>query len=231
MSFDALAPYYRGMELVLAGNLLQRCRTAFLAEVRQCRRALLLGEGPGRYLLELLRANPHVRVTCLDSSARMLAIAQSRIHRAGLTDGSVEFVCSDWTHWAGHGGPFDLVATHFFLDCFREHELAELISRMSALASPDASWVLSDFCVPGGGWQRLRARVILKLAYGFFRFATQLSASRLVSAAPFLRAAGFQLHSRRVCNHGLLQAELWRRTDLAQSSHSLTEMGTSGSEK
>jgi hypothetical protein len=50
MSFDTLAPYYRNLEFALAGGLPQRCRTAFLAAAADSRRAVLLGNGPGRFL-------------------------------------------------------------------------------------------------------------------------------------------------------------------------------------
>jgi len=33
MSFDRLAPFYRAMETVLAGSVLQRCRIRFLDDV------------------------------------------------------------------------------------------------------------------------------------------------------------------------------------------------------
>jgi hypothetical protein len=58
MSFDTLAPYYRALELVLAGKVMQQCRTAYLDQTTGVKRALLLGEGPGRYLVELLQVNP-----------------------------------------------------------------------------------------------------------------------------------------------------------------------------
>ena len=63
MSFDTLAPIYRPLEAVLAGGVLQLCRTSFLAESVDRRRALILGEGPGRFLVELLRINPSIEVT------------------------------------------------------------------------------------------------------------------------------------------------------------------------
>ena len=55
MSFDVLAPHYRWMELVCAGEKLQGCRTAQLAHVLAARHILILGEGNGRFLV-LMRA-------------------------------------------------------------------------------------------------------------------------------------------------------------------------------
>ena len=44
MSFDALAPNYRWLEFVLAGDKLQLCRTAFLDDIPQAGNILLLGD-------------------------------------------------------------------------------------------------------------------------------------------------------------------------------------------
>src|SRR4051794_3639299 len=106
MSFDSLAPYYRGLEALVAGKLLQQCRTAFLAQAADARSALLLGEGPGRYLIELLIVNPRIRVTSVASSAGMLVVAKKQLASCGLADRPVEFVCADWADWPGEGGPF-----------------------------------------------------------------------------------------------------------------------------
>lgn len=77
------------MELISAGGILQRCRTAFLAETAGCQRALLLGEGPGRFLVELLRVNPRVEVTCVEQSSRMIVEARRAVKRSGLDDARV----------------------------------------------------------------------------------------------------------------------------------------------
>src|ERR1044071_8046631 len=79
MSFDALAPHYRWMEFMLAGEKLQRCRTAFLNEIRGAWNILLLGEGPGRCLLECVRRFANARITCVDASGPMLTQARRRL--------------------------------------------------------------------------------------------------------------------------------------------------------
>jgi hypothetical protein len=149
-------------------------------------------------------------VTCLDSSQRMLAVAKECLAVENFCDRSVEFICADWAEWSGGGGPFDLVATHFFLDCFRADQLARLVSKTAALTSPGAMWVLSDFREPTAGWQRVRARVLLKLAYLSFRWITRLPGTRLIPPEPFLTAHGFERIHQRIFHHGLLYAGLWR---------------------
>ena len=211
MSFDTLAPFYRSMEFVSAGGLLQRCRTSFLDEVADCQRALLLGEGPGRFLVELLRKHPQVEVTCVESSARMIQEASRMVKRIGLSDKRVRFVQSDALTWVAPEGAFDLVVTHFFLDCFRRDELEMLVPKVAASSTAEARWLLADFREPNRGWQKWRARGMLALLYLFFRFATGLSATRLTPPDNLLRAAGFRLAGRRIGNFGLVHSDLWQQ--------------------
>jgi SAM-dependent methyltransferase len=211
MSFDTLAPYYRAMEALAAGGLLQRCRASFLAEASHCQRALLLGEGPGRFLVELLRANPRVAVTCVERSPRMIQEARKNIARHGLNSERIRFELGDALAWRSPTGVFDLVATHFFLDCFRRDELEGLIANISAATTDGARWLLSDFHQPGQGWRKWRAQSALQLMYGFFRIMTGLSASQLTPPDLFLEAGGFRLEHRRLANFGLLHSDLWLR--------------------
>ncbi len=61
MSFDRVAPFYRRLETLVFGGQLQAARCAFVREVSGSRRALLVGEGDGRFLEQLLRAQPELR--------------------------------------------------------------------------------------------------------------------------------------------------------------------------
>jgi len=211
-SFDTLAPIYRGLEAVMAGGILQRCRTAFLAEAGTARRALLLGEGPGRFLVELLRVNPAVNVVCVEQSPRMIQAARDALKRQGLDVARVEFVLADALTWSPPPTEFDLVVTNFFLDCFRREEVSELVAKIAGSVTADARWLLADFRLPERGWQRWRARAVLALMYGFFRVTTDLSASELTLPDGFLEAGGFRLDSRRLGNFNLVHADLWQRS-------------------
>src|SRR5205085_12587628 len=79
VSFDAIAPWYRTLETIAFGQSLQRARDACLAEISAPRRALIVGEGNGRFLCELLRAHPALEVDCVESSKQMIELAQERI--------------------------------------------------------------------------------------------------------------------------------------------------------
>lgn len=218
MSFDLLAPHYRWLEWLSAGEKLQRCRVAFLDELPSPAAVLIYGEGNGRFLAELCRRFPTAEVTVVDASARMLSLAQQRLWRAGLDDARVRFIHADALAWAPPAAAFDLIVTCFFLDCFDAGQLQRLMPAIAAGAKPQARWLLADFQTAGTGWQRLRSRLILALLYAFFRRATGLTAHELVDPAPLLAAAGFLRTAHQEHDHGLLHSSVWARRDCVAGS-------------
>ena len=210
MSFDGLAPHYRWLESVLAGGLLQRCRTHWLADVRAAHRVLLVGEGNGRMLEACARALPDANFTVLDQSEAMLVQARRRWQRTGGIQ-PIAFQQADLRTWVASVGGFDLAVTNFFFDCFTTEELPRIITTLGAALAPRAQWLVSDFAVPADGWRRVRARAVLALAYRFFRLTTGISARQITAPDALLGATGFVLRRRHWFNHGLLHADLWTR--------------------
>lgn len=212
MSFDAVAPWYRALETIAFGNALHRCRVACLDEIMSPRDALILGEGNGRFLCELLRAHPGVQVDCVDASERMLQLAHQRVeNELPNRIEQVRFLRRDIRHWEPPKNHYDLVVTHFLLDCFLERELARVIKNVAFATKPDAGWLLADFRVPDRGFARLRARVWLEVMYQFFRLIAQIEARELIDPTPFLQAERFALARQHLFQQGMLKSELWRR--------------------
>jgi ubiquinone/menaquinone biosynthesis C-methylase UbiE len=211
MSFDTLAPHYRWMESLLAGEKLHRCRTAFLDDLPAAQNILLLGEGHGRSLVECRRRFPNAQITCVDASARMLDQARRNLTRHKLTADRVGFIHVDVLKWSPPVAGNDLIVTNFFLDCFQSEQVEQIVSRLATAATPEANWLLADFQVPRAGWKRLRSRLIIGSLYTFFRVMTRLSAKQLTPPDPFLERAGFMLHRRIESEWGLLHSDWWRR--------------------
>ena len=209
--FDHLARHYDWMESLLAGGKLENCRNALWDDIPPLRSALLVGEGHGKFLASLLKRYPAAKVTCVDASEQMLNVTRRRLQRELFSLQRVEFVHAALPSWNPPSQSYDLIATHFFLDCFPRDQLGTVISVLQPALRPGACWLVSDFQIPRSGLRRLRARFIHWLMYGFFRFATKLPASRLVSPRPFLRRHGFVRVRRQEFDWGLLVAELWRR--------------------
>ncbi|HKP93410.1 MAG TPA: class I SAM-dependent methyltransferase [Chthoniobacterales bacterium] len=211
MSFDAVAPWYRTLETIAFGNALQRARVACLDEIATSRRALVVGEGNGRFLKELLGVNRSIEVDCVDDSEQMLELARRRVREGA---GRVAFLRRDLLSWEPPPGRYDLIVTHFFLDCFPRDQLAGIVAKLSKAARPDAAWLLADFCLPDRGFARMRARLWLAAMYRFFRTVAGIDAQELIDPSPFLRSEGFALARQHLFRGGSLKSELWRRSQL-----------------
>jgi ubiquinone/menaquinone biosynthesis C-methylase UbiE len=215
MSFEVLAPIYRLMERVLAGGKLHRCRCAFLERIPEPKKILILGEGPGRFVVECARKFPHAAITCVEESAGMISQAQANLTQCGLPADKVTFIQADILQWESPQEEFDLVVTHFFLDCFRPEQLETLVPAIAHAATKDAQWLLADFQEALTGWKRWRSRCILALMYVFFRVVTRLPASSLTPPDLYVMRAGFVLRERIEVEWGLLKSDWWQRAGSA----------------
>jgi len=205
-NFDSLARIYRWMELATFGPWLERCRFAFLGDLAGCRRAAVLGDGDGRFTAQLLRANSAIEIDAVDASAAMV---RALLRRAGNNSARVRPHCADARTWQPANPPYDLVATHFFLDCLTEDEVRCLAHRLRGALSPSGHWVVSEFAIPEGAFGRWVARPLVWLLYRAFGLLTGLTVRKLPDHASALRAAGFTLRRRRSFLRGLLVAEIW----------------------
>jgi hypothetical protein len=106
-------------------------------------------------------------------------------------------------------GPYDLVVTHFFLDCLSQTELDRLVSRVASSLAPGGLWLISDFRVPGG-LMHLPARVLVRGLYSAFRVLTGLRTSRLPDHATPLSNAGLVRVAQQHSFAGILTTQLWK---------------------
>jgi len=209
-NFDLIASLYRPLEYLTLGRALERCRLHFLPHLLTQTRALVLGDGDGRFLTQLLQRNPILHADAVDSSPAMLALLQARClpdqsrlrtHRADALTFTAE----------PPAAPYDLVVTHFFLDCLSQHEVDTLAANIALHLPQDALWLVSDFRIPTGPWA-LPARLLVRSLYLAFRILAGLR----VTALPDHEAAFTRAGLRRIAMHrslaGILTTELWART-------------------
>ena len=197
MNCDRIARCYRWLEYAGFGRALERRRAAFLSAVSAARRVLVLGDGDGRALTALLAAAPQARIDYIDLSARMLELAR---HRAGGL--RVTYRKDDALTTPLPAAEYDLIVTHFFLDCFDEEDQRRLIARVASAAAAQARWLVSEFRKPG---------LLVRALYLFFRVATGLKTQRLIDHHPLFERSGFRLMRSELARRGLLVSELWMR--------------------
>jgi ubiquinone/menaquinone biosynthesis C-methylase UbiE len=206
VNFDRIAPHYRWLETLVFGHQLQQARIAFVREIESPRRVLSVGEGNGRFLAEFVRSHPGTAVDCIEASGRMIELARAR-----NPDGRVNFIHGDVRDVSFEAGCYDLIITHFFLDCFAVAALGEVVQKLARAATADAGWLLADFRVPVSSWKNFHAQLWIRAMYFFFRLTSGLQAQRLDDPAPFLKAAGFECVRQRLARFGMIKSEFWRR--------------------
>ncbi len=210
-NFDRLARLYRWMEWLSFGPWLARCRRAFLHRATDRCCALILGDGDGRFTASLLRLNSHIEVDAVDASPAML---RELLRRAGHHRPRVRTHHADARQWAPHGDRrYDLVATHFFLDCLTTGEIRRLATTVKPALDPKANWLISEFAVPEGRFGALFARPLVAGLYRAFALLTGLRVRRLPDHHAAMRDAGFIPAGQRTFLHGLLVAEIWTPAD------------------
>lgn len=121
------------------------------------------------------------------------------------------FIHANFSTLSLESDQYDLIVTHFFLDCFAGAALRDVVEKLGRAATHDACWLLSDFRVPESGWRRLWARVCIRAMYLFFGLVSGLGTQRLEDPSPGLRSVGFERVSQRLTRGGMIKSELWRR--------------------
>ena len=205
-NFNRLARLYRWMEYASFGPWLWWCRRAFLDELCECRRGVVLGDGDGRFTARLLAANPQIEIDAVDASEAML---RALVERAAKHTGRVRTVCADARAWRPDARPYDLIVTHFFLDCLTTEEVRALAVKLHAAADKEARWVVSEFAEPEGWFGRFVARPVVWMLYHAFGLLTGLQVRELPDYRAAFGAAGFGCVKKRAWLGGLLVSELW----------------------
>jgi SAM-dependent methyltransferase len=179
---------------------LRRRREAFLFELGNPQKVLVLGDGDGRFLQLFTALYPEARVDAVDVSARMIDLARARVASDRVT-----FHLADAREFAFEEN-YDLAVAHFFFDCFEADELQPLISRIRA-----KSWLVSEFRNTRWSWPVLRG------LYFVFRLTTGLRVATLAEHRALISNLGYRMAKQQPALAGLVVSELWDKSNAALS--------------
>jgi ubiquinone/menaquinone biosynthesis C-methylase UbiE len=193
LNCDLLARWYRWLEYAAFGGALRKRREAFLFELGNPKKVLVLGDGDGRFLQVFAALYPQARVDAVDSSERMIELARGRVP-------SATFHFADAREFAFEE-EYDLAVAHFFFDCFEEEELAAMLARVRT-----KRWLVSEFGNTRCSWPVLRG------LYFFFRLTTRLRVTSLPDHGRVLEGLGFRMEKEEQELRGLVVSELWVRS-------------------
>ncbi|MGB8476132.1 MAG: class I SAM-dependent methyltransferase [Candidatus Acidiferrum sp.] len=210
MNCNFIARHYELLEHLSFGKCLERRRFAFLQETRSSLRAILCGGGDGRFLGRLLCSNPLVEVDFVELSRNMTELAERRVAALGRSFRErVKFYAGDVREFATRPEGYDLIVTNFFLDCFTEPELGQVVARLARSAAPQARWIVSEFREADGLFGRFWTTAIIRGLYAAFRLTTGLRVTTLPDYAAALASQSFEIRCEETAFGGLLHSSLW----------------------
>jgi trans-aconitate methyltransferase len=211
-NFDWLARVYRWMEYLSFGPMLQICRVRFLSQCSAARQALILGDGDGRFAARLLAMNSVVEARAIDSSGAMLAALQRRVQVLPFgAHARLSTTQADLRRWSPGDGGYDLIVSHFFLDCLTDDEVAALLERLRPYLAEKTVWLVSEFAVAKRSWQGAPSRLLIRGLYLAFSWMTGLRVQHLPDYGTALERHGFVRCQHASYLGGLLVSEVWER--------------------
>jgi SAM-dependent methyltransferase len=190
LNCDRIARWYRWLEYAAFGGALRRRRDAFLFELGNPQKVLVLGDGDGRFLQVFQALYPQARIDAVDVSEKMIELAKARAER-------VDFHLCDAREFI-FDGEYDLAVAHFFFDCFEEMEIQAMLGRINT-----KSWLISEFRNTKWSWPVLRG------LYFFFRVSTGLQTRALPGHRKILEKLGYRMEKEQTALRGLLASEMW----------------------
>jgi len=211
MNFDHIAKYYRLFEYTAFGHGLERRRTRFITQMADSRRALVIGDGDGRFTAALALRNPSVQIDSIDRSSQMLRLAHRRLVKEQIVNrGRIRLIEGDIRSVPLPAGEYDLIATHFFLDVLNDQDVRLLMERIVLAASRPCRWAVSEFDIPQHGWRHIHAAAWVKTMYFFFRCVAGLETARLPRWRAVFRDHGFVCMNSEPARAGLIRSEFWK---------------------
>ena len=158
-NYDRVASFYETLAQIYSTGAIRQSKQAQMKYLEPGFHVLYLGVGSGEDALMACRQG--AAVTCVDLSQNMLSKAGRRISEAGHT---ANLVCAD-VHQFEPQHPFDVVITNYFLNCFREPEMARMMQRAARFLRPQGTMLIADVAPSRGNpASRLFNIVYLKMA-------------------------------------------------------------------
>lgn len=211
--FDRLARGYDLLARLVYGNALRRAQTELLERFSPGFTVLVVGGGSGWMLVQLLRRMQPKRVTYVDLSPGMLALARARVARE-LPEAlhKVDFVEADATSLE-LAVKSDVLVTHCLLDMFGPETLPALMERLWRQLREGGVWYFSDFRIADRWPMSWVSRFLVWVMYRVFRLACRIEAERLPDFGALFGEAGWVSFADKHYFGGMIEARLLIKDD------------------
>lgn len=204
--FNRIAPYYDFLKRIVFGRAIADSQVAFLGEVRQGSKLLIVGGGSGEILafLKKVVVNPGCSIWYVEASSRMIALAAKKVSLE--SPANINFI-----HGTEKSLPenvmFDAVITNFFLDLFPYDTGTEICRKICRRIHPGGLWLVSDFVSEGKWWQR----ALLWIMYRFFGITCKIEATALPAWESQLLAVGMKEEIHKLFYGGFIKSALYEK--------------------
>jgi ubiquinone/menaquinone biosynthesis C-methylase UbiE len=173
-NYSLLAPFYDGLTKIVFGRELSisgahYLNTSPIAE----KRILIPGIGTGTLFDELKYREDQIPAVIIgvDSSKSMLQRSSGRIQKSHF---SKIFKSKNQDFFTYNPQEkYDLIIVNFFLDCLPERQIKVFMEKCRTLISASGRLVINDFHLKKGK-SSLKQRIIISLAYIFFKLSTNI---------------------------------------------------------
>ncbi|OEK06857.1 class I SAM-dependent methyltransferase [Roseivirga misakiensis] len=199
-NFDHVAPFYDALASFIFGNELEKAQRLLLNDIPPGSRVLIVGGGSGK-ILEWLPKDLGLTVAYVELSAKMIELARKRSFKGKR----ITYLQEDVRKVSGD---YDVVIANFFLDCFDQHALPEIIKKLNELLVKDGKLLVTDFSMP----TNLRQSLLLKSMHIFFRIASRLESKKLRDIKHHVLAADFVIRKEKYSSNQLIFSALFEKS-------------------
>lgn len=178
--FDLLAPWYDLLLTIPPGKHIKGSQYFFIDQLPFCEKVLIIGEGTGSFLKEILLKKKTKRIWVVENSKAMVRAAEKKIKRLPESEkAKVRFITTPFQEFHTEE-KFDLIVTNFFLDLFAEPTVRSMGVKIREMLRPQGSWYFTDF-VPlvssdEYGWFK---KTYIQILYCFFSVVTGIEGKQL----------------------------------------------------
>ena len=210
-SFSPVAGFYDALANIVFGRNLQEAQAANMQAMADNLRILIIGGGSGWILQQVLQNTQNSCLVYLEASGSMLQKTEERIKHRTLGN-QIEYRFGTEAD-IKQAEKFDLIITNFFLDLFSPVYLQPILDKLHDALAPDGKWLITDFVMPiSGKLAQLRAKLLFKSMYLFFRLTCGISATTLPYWENKLKSMSLVKTNSSYFYHGLIKTIVFSKS-------------------
>lgn len=170
--FSPIAPVYDLIGSLFFGGKLHSSQLENLSKLpKRFKHILIVGGGTGKFLKDLIAVKEFEQLTYVDISPKMIDLAKSKVSEKE----NIHFINGDEATIPNQS--YDLIITHYFLDCFDQEKFEELAHRLLNKLTVGGYWSMVDFYInPKSSHFK---KYFVCFLYKFFKLSCHLNTKEL----------------------------------------------------